>query len=220
MNKPKAKSQKPKLGRGALLNYALCIILALSSCSKELLPAEVIIIDPSRHYYPVVQGELMGVNYEIENISDNPLFIQEIQTTCGCIIPRDDLPIVVLPHKKGHLHLEFNTIKNNGYAEHFIYCYGNFKEGNMVELQFDTNVVPRADYFHDYEQLWKDQEKSVEVKRRRDDGTYDPKGYYTGRSADDENPEEASEVPATTVNTSPNNTTNPNSSGQPFRRGR
>ena len=185
MQKPKAKSQKPKFG--ALLLLAL---LVLSSCSKELLPAEVIIIDPARHYYPVVQGELMGVNYEIENISDNPLFIQEIQTTCGCIIPRDDLPIVILPHKKGFVHLDFNTIKNNGYAEHFVYCYGNFKDSNMVELQFDTNVVPQADYFRDYEQLWKDQKKDVEVKRRRDDGTYDVKGYYTGGDEDEEAPEE------------------------------
>ena len=184
MQKPKAKSQKPKFG--ALLLLAL---LVLSSCSKELLPAEVIIIDPARHYYPVVQGELMGVNYEIENISDNPLFIQEIQTTCGCIIPRDDLPIVILPHKKGFVHLDFNTIKNNGYAEHFVYCYGNFKDSNMVELQFDTNVVPQADYFRDYEQLWKEQSKGVVQKRTRDDGTYDVKGYYIG-DEDEEAPEE------------------------------
>ena len=132
----------------------------------------------------------MGVNYEIENISDNPLFIQEVQTTCGCLVARDDLPIVVLPHKKGFLHLEFNTIKNNGYAEHFVYCYGNFKEGNMIELQFDTNVVPQADYSRDYEQLWKEQKKDVGVKRRRDDGTYDVKGYYIGDSEDEETPQE------------------------------
>ena len=132
----------------------------------------------------------MGVNYEIENISDNPLFIQEVQTTCGCLVARDDLPIVVLPHKKGFLHLEFNTIKNNGYAEHFVYCYGNFKEGNMIELQFDTNVVPQADYSRDYEQLWKDQKKDVDVPRRRDDGTYDVKGYYIGDSEDEELPQE------------------------------
>ena len=173
-----------------ILHCALCISIVLSGCNKELLPAEVIIIDPVRHYYPVVQGELMGVNYEIENISDNPLFIQEVQTTCGCLVARDDLPIVVLPHKKGFLHLEFNTIKNNGYAEHFVYCYGNFKEGNMIELQFDTNVVPQADYSRDYEQLWKEQKKDVGVKRRRDDGTYDVKGYYIGDSEDEELPQE------------------------------
>ena len=173
--------------RSLIMNYALCIMnytlfacLVLCACSKELQPAEVIITDPARHYYPVVQGKIMGVNYEIENISENPLFIQEVQTTCGCLIARDELPMVILPHKKGFLHLDFNTIKNNGYAEHFIYCYGNFKSGRMIELQFDTNVVPRADYFHDYEQLWKEQKKETVAKRSRDDGDYDDKGYYTG----------------------------------------
>ena len=180
----------------AAAHYALCIVhcalllLTLCACSKELLPAEVIITDPARHYYPVVQGELMGVNYEIENISENPLFIQEVQTTCGCLVARDDLPIVILPHKKGFVHLDFNTIKNNGYAEHFIYCYGNFKDGKMVELQFDTNVVPRADYFHDYEQLWKEEKADVAEKRSRDDGSYDDKGYYTGKYKDTPLPKE------------------------------
>ena len=173
-----------------ILHCALCISMVFCGCSKELLPAEVIIIDPARHYYPVVQGEMMGVDYEMENISENPLFIQEVQTTCGCLVARDDLPIVILPHKKGIVHLDFNTIKNNGYAEHFIYCYGNFKDSSMVVLQFDTNVVPQADYIRDYEQLWKQQKKVLVQKRVRDDGAYDVKGYYTGSSEDDETPVE------------------------------
>lgn len=177
--------------------FLLLALLTLCGCSKELQPAEVIVIDPVRHYYPVVQGEMMGIDYEIENISDNPLFIQEIQTTCGCLVARDDLPIVVLPHKKGFIHLEFNTIKNSGYAEHFVYCYGNFKDGNMIELQFDTNVVPQADYSRDYEQLWKEQSKDVVQKRTRDDGTYDVKGYYIGNE-DEETPQEEVTVPDAT----------------------
>ena len=177
--------------------FLLLALLTLCGCNKELLPAEVIIIDPARHYYPVVQGEMMGVNYEIENISDNPLFIQEVQTTCGCLIARDDLPIVVLPHKKGFVHLDFNTIKNSGYAEHFIYLYGNFKDGNMVELQFDTNVVPQADYSRDYEQLWKEQSKDVVKQRTRDDGTYDVKGYYIGNEGEEAPQEEVAAPEAT-----------------------
>ena len=95
----------------------------------------------------------MKVSFEIENTSDNPLFIQEIQTTCGCIVPRNDLPIIILPHKAGMVHLAFDTIKNTGYVDHFVYCYGNFEGSRYVLLEFDTNVVPRADYIRDYEQL-------------------------------------------------------------------
>ena len=142
------------------LSFIICLflfILSLVSCEKELKPATVAIKDPVRHYYPVLQGETLEVSYEIENTSDNPLFIREIQTTCGCIIPRTDLPIIILPKKSGFVEVGFNTIKNTGYVCHYIYCYGNFKDSTCIELQFDTNVVPRADYIRDYEQLWHEQ---------------------------------------------------------------
>ena len=102
--------------------FTLC---CLHACDKKLKPASVILVDPVRHYYPVIQGEMMDVSYEFENTSDNPLFIQEVQTTCGCLVPKSELPIVVLPHKVGSIKLTFNTIKNTGYVNHFIYCYGN-----------------------------------------------------------------------------------------------
>ena len=153
--------------------WLFCVLMiCLVSCDKHLKPASVIVVDPVRHYYPVVQGEMMDLFYELENISDNPLFIQEIQTTCGCVISRDDLPIVILPHKIGFIHLTFNTIKNTGYVDHFIYCYGNFQDSTCLELEFDTNIVPRADYVHDYEQLWREQNKGGSTR----DGQ---KGYYT-----------------------------------------
>jgi len=162
--------------RGVLLcTFVLCFV----SCDKQLKPASVIVVDPIRHYYPVIQGEMMDLSYEIENTSDNPLFIQELQTTCGCIVSRDELPIVILPHKIGYVHLTFNTIKNTGYVDHFIYCYGNFQDSTCVELEFDTNVVPRADYVHDYEQLWQEQTKGARSIRDFVDGMPGQKGYYT-----------------------------------------
>ncbi|MBR1755722.1 MAG: DUF1573 domain-containing protein [Bacteroidaceae bacterium] len=157
----------------------LAIMISFAACQKELKPATVAVKDPVRHYYPVIQGETLGVTYELENTSDNPLFIREIQTTCGCVVPRDELPIVVLPKKSGFVHLEFNTIKNNGYVCHWVYCYGNFKDSTCVELQFDTNVVPSADYIRDYEQLWHEQSLANRSLRDYVDGLSSQKGYYT-----------------------------------------
>lgn len=164
---------------GKFILMLAVLMLAVSSCHKNLRPASVLIVDPVRHYYPVLQGEMMTISYEIENTSNNPLFVQEIQTTCGCIVARNQLPLVVLPHKTTSLHLKFNTIKNTGYVDHFIYLYGNFKDATCVELEFDTNVVPRADYIRDYEQLW--HEQATENGNLRDfvDGMPGQKGYYT-----------------------------------------
>ena len=155
------------------------ITLLFSSCFKKLKPATVIVVDPVRHYYPVLQGEMMSISYQIENTSNNPLFIQEIQTTCGCIVPRSELPLIVLPHKSSAIQLSFNTIKNTGYVDHLIYCYGNFRDSTYIELEFDTNVVPQADYIRDYEQLW--HEQAVDSRSLRDfvDGMPGQKGYYT-----------------------------------------
>jgi len=172
------KNMKKIRFRDTVLGAFVALFL-LCGCSKTLDPAEVIVIDPIRHYYPIVQGEAMEINYELENVSDNPLFIQEVQTTCGCLVSRDDLPIVILPHKRGFVRLKFNTLKNNGYVEHFIDLYGNFKDTTMIELQFDTNVVPKADYVRDYEQLWSEMEKNPKTMREIVDGASTDKGYYT-----------------------------------------
>ena len=163
----------------------LCLIACcFTACEKELKPVSVILVDPIRHYYPVIQGEMMNLSYEIENTSDHPLFIQEVQTSCGCVVPREELPIVVLPHKVGFINLTFNTIKNTGYVKHYVYCYGNFQDSTCVELEFDTNVVPRADYVRDYEELWHEQHDEIKSLRDFVDGMPGQKGYYTESGVD------------------------------------
>ena len=157
----------------------ILLILSLMGCKKKLEPASYVIVDPVRHYYPVIQGEMLDVSYEIENTSSHPLFIQEIQTTCGCLVPKDELPIIILPERSGYVNLQFSSLKNTGYVCHWVYCYGNFKDTTCIEMIFDTNVVPKADYVHDYEQLWNETTKRKLSVRDFVDGQASQKGYYT-----------------------------------------
>lgn len=174
-----------RLYKITVLSSVVCMATMLFvACDKELEPAEVEIEDEIRHYYPVVQGEMLGITYEIENVSENTLFIQEVQTTCGCLVPTDDLPIVVLPNSVGHLRLSFNTIKNTGYVCHYIWLYGNFTDSIYRELQFTTNVVPPADYTRDYELLWHEQTTNTGSLRDFVDGESSEKGYYTDEGID------------------------------------
>ncbi|MCH5215057.1 MAG: DUF1573 domain-containing protein [Muribaculaceae bacterium] len=183
----KPKKRTRALRKPAVL-YALpaALFIILAGCKdKELRPAEVIIEDPYRHYYPVIQGETLPVVYEIENISEEPLVIQEVQTSCGCLIPADDLPIVVLPGKKGRIRLGYNSIKNTGEVQHQVYLYGNFTDSLYRELSFDTHVVPPADYTRDYEDLWREQQqRGDQTIRDLVDGNADNKGYYTDDHGD------------------------------------
>lgn len=164
------------------LLFFVLSLLFFAACEKRLKPATVIIVDPIRHYYPVVQGEIMRVSYAIENVSENPLFIREVQTSCGCLTQNNELPIVILPHKQGFINIDFNTIKNTGYAQHFIYLYGNFKDSSLVELQFDTNIVPPGNTSPDYEELW--QEQTGTTIKDAVDGTSGEKGYYVDPGID------------------------------------
>ncbi|MCH5224765.1 MAG: DUF1573 domain-containing protein [Muribaculaceae bacterium] len=173
------------------LPFALISLFVLS-CERELKPVDVEITDPKRHYYPVIQGELLGITYEIENMSKDPLFIQEIQTTCGCMVPQDKLPIVIPPKQKGKVHLTYNSTKNTGYVEHFAWLYGNFSDSTWRELQFDTNVVPPVNYTPDYEELWHQVETKSPNMKDLVDGKSTEKGYYTDEWLDprEENREE------------------------------
>ena len=165
------------------LPFALISLFVLS-CERELKPVDVEITDPKRHYYPVIQGELLGITYEIENMSKDPLFIQEIQTTCGCMVPQDKLPIVIPPKQKGKVHLTYNSTKNTGYVEHFAWFYGNFADSTWREVRFDTNVVPPVDYTPDYEELFhKVETRSPDIKDLVD-GKSTEKGYYTDEGID------------------------------------
>lgn len=152
----------------------------LCGCKKELHPVDVEIVDPIRHYYPVVQGEQLDINFEIENISDEPLVIQEIQTTCGCILPLDELPIVVLPDKTGRVHFTYDSSKNTGKVDHTVWLYGNFTDSIYREMHFDTHVVPPADYTRDYEQIYRDKIHGHRSLHELVNGSSTEKGYYTG----------------------------------------
>lgn len=154
------------------------------ACDRELKPVEVEITDPKRHYYPVIQGELLGITYDIENVSNDPLFIKEIQTTCGCVTPQDQLPIVILPKQIGKIHLKYNSTKNTGHVEHFAWLYGNFADSIYRELQFDTNVVPPRDYTRDYEYLVHQVETRNPDMKDLVDGKSTDKGYYTDEGID------------------------------------
>ncbi len=133
-----------------------CVVASLPSCKKKVNMTTIEVEDQDRHYYPILQGEELDLNYGVTNLGDDPLIIKEIQTSCGCMVVNDNLPIVIMPHKKGYIHVKYNSIKNIGLVKHYIYCYGNIAETGRAELRFDVHVVPDADYTRDYEELYRE----------------------------------------------------------------
>lgn len=151
---------------------------ALSACTKKVNPTTVKVKDPLRHYYPILTGQELVVVYELENTGKDPLIIREIQACCGCKADDDGEQKVILPGKKGNITLRYNSDKNVGYVEQKVWIYGNIKPQGMLELTYDVNVVPNADYTRDYEELFKERMDREKPMEEAVNGNAAQRGYY------------------------------------------
>lgn len=157
----------------------LLFLMGLSSCTNLKSETQIKVIDSIRHYYPLVQGQELEIVYEIQNVGESPLNIEEILPTCGCIIVDETQKTNIPPDGTIFLKLTYNSNKNIGLVYHYIYLYGNFNKKKPQVLSFDVHVVPDALYTKDYEELFKTEvEKEGNVKSMVE-GNENEKGYYT-----------------------------------------
>lgn len=170
--------------RTVWVSVFMVLLLALFGCSKKVGVTTVSTIDSVRHYYPIVAGEELGITYQLVNTGKEPLVITDIQPSCGCIASSVSKKVVP-PGDSIPLQFTFHSKKNIGYVRHTIRVFGNVLPKGVVNLIFDVNVVPPADYTPDYEELF---QKEVEEKSKGVDGLVDgrasQKGYYVDPAKD------------------------------------
>lgn len=156
---------------------------ALSSCHKRVGPTTLRIVDPIRHYYPLVQGEDLKMNYLIINTGHYPFIIQDIQPASLSVELTKEHPHLIPSGDSLNVSLVFHTDRNIGYAQHKIRIFGNVSMVNdtlevMGEavLTFDTHIVhPTLDQ-SDYEERYWEKKANSE---KRVNGTRGEQGYYT-----------------------------------------
>lgn len=159
------------------LKYVVIFIL-MTSCDFEEKLVDVRIIDPVRHYYPIIQGQELQIIIELENRSEAPFKITDILTSCGCVVVNRATFDVVPGNSTAFLELTYNSNKNIGLVNHFIYIYGNLKEGDNIEANFDVHVVPDALYTPDYEELYRKEVEKEGGLKNLVDGNETERGYY------------------------------------------
>lgn len=134
------------------------------------------IIDPERHYYPILRGDEITADFKIYNRGNAPLIIYDVQASCGCIelnfpsgsIGKDDF---------GFITLDYDSAKNIGYVEFYVTIRANTEKDVFTTIKFDLNVVTSAHYTQDYEEIYLERRKANlggEV-----DGDLSQQGYYT-----------------------------------------
>ena len=63
-----------------------------------------------------------------------------------------------------YVSLKYDSRKNVGKVEHAIRFWGNIEPSGMAEMRFDVNVVPDANYHHDYEEIYDKTENLQSLK--------------------------------------------------------
>lgn len=133
--------------------YMTVIIINMSACNINDKITSMEITDPERHYYAISRGQILDMKYPIKNTGKYPLFISEIQTSCGCAVV-DQSSFKILPAgREGFIRIKYDSNKNIGYVKHYITIYANI-ESEKKEATFDINVVPNNLYTRDYEELY------------------------------------------------------------------
>lgn len=159
------------------VNFLVVVALIFSGCSGVIEDTTIKVLDEKRHYYPIVQGQDLTIVYELQNTGESDFRIDEIQTSCGCVIANDYSTIVPVG-KSSFLSFVYDSKKNIGLVEHFIYIYGNLKEEKALEVSFDVHVVPGALYTKDYEELYHEEVESHGGLEEMVEGKENEKRYY------------------------------------------
>jgi len=153
-------------------------LLLFAGCNFENKKTMLEVTDPDRHYYPVLRGQILDIVYEVKNTGEHPLFIKDIQTSCGCVLVEESSFKVLPAGGKGYIRLKYDSSKNIGYVKHFVTLHANLETVNNFEMTFDLNVVPNALYTRDYEELYGEYKKKHFNMESLVDGYENNKGYY------------------------------------------
>jgi len=163
------------------LYWLIAVLILFSSCTlrkpdiEKVKRTKMEIIDPERHYYPILRGSELTAAYKLYNRGDEPLIIYDVQASCGCIeidypetsIGKDDFGFIIL---------DYDSAKNIGFVEFFVTIVANTEKDIFTTIKFDLNVVTSAHYTQDYEEIY--------MQRRKEnfggevDGDLTQQGYY------------------------------------------
>jgi hypothetical protein len=162
----------------------LLIIVMLWGCNQNnsssisnFAPTTMKVENPIRHYYPINLGAKLYTTFKFFNTGKAPLKIQEVQTSCGCIVAEYTTSIIA-PGGFGFINITFDSNKSLGHVESYIDVYANLKQKQT--LLFDVNVVPSSDYIRDYEEIY----NQTVLLKEKIDGKPTERGYYTDDSSE------------------------------------
>lgn len=150
--------------------------ISLTSCHVTVKPTTVDVLDPVRHYYPIIRTEVLNMTFEITNTGEEPLVITDVLPSSNAIKLASGFPDLIPPGKTELLNLTYNSDYNIGYSQHKIRLYGNIYPDGVLTLTFDTHVIRPTINTADYEEIFF---KKLSKEKSLVDGRMWEKGYWT-----------------------------------------
>ena len=97
-------------------------------------------IDPVKNFGTVKEGDSVIIVFRCRNTGDNPLFLSEIYSPCGCTIPHYTEK-VILPGEKDELTVYFNTANQDKVVHKSIVVTSNTSNGARHTLSFEGKIA-------------------------------------------------------------------------------
>lgn len=151
-------------------------LFSLASCHVTVKPTTVEVLDPVRHYFPIIRTEVLDMTFEITNTGTEPLVITDVLPSCNAIKLVSGYPDIVPPGGTERLNFTYNSDFNVGYSKHDIRLYGNILPNGVLTITFDTHVIRPTENSSDYEEIFF---KELSLRKNLVDGRMWEKGYWT-----------------------------------------
>lgn len=105
---------------------------------KKMPKTNIHLIDEKHDFGKLKEGEIVSHTFKFKNIGEYPLFISDVQASCGCTVPKFSRE-PVMPGDDGTITLEFNTQGRKGKNHKSAIIYSNANR-EKVSVSFDAEV--------------------------------------------------------------------------------
>lgn len=97
-------------------------------------------INPTRNFGTVKEGDSVFIKFRCRNTGNNPLFLSEIYSPCGCTVPYYTEK-VILPGEEDELPVYFNTVGQEKLVRKNIIVTSNTSNGAKHTLYFEGQIT-------------------------------------------------------------------------------
>ena len=97
-------------------------------------------INPVQNFGKAKEGDSVVIVFRCKNTGDNPLFLSDIHSPCGCTIPRYTEK-VILPGEADELPVHFNTAGQDKNVHKSIVVTSNTSNGAKHTLLFEGEII-------------------------------------------------------------------------------